>query len=147
MKLKQMKIYSPVMMLGVISILNGCSSKEGTMTNSTSQVEYEQKLEQDISIKEIYNQAANILLEADEKLSEQTVEDSSKGNTISSVEAIQNINTFADLLQKYKDSSEDNKKIIQGNLEQIDIKKEIKKVLVNIVNGNQEAEVIDKTNL
>ena len=68
MKLKQMKIYSPVMMLGVISILNGCSSKEGTMTNSTSQVEYEQKLEQDISIKEIYNQAANILLEADEKL-------------------------------------------------------------------------------
>ena len=84
MKLKQMKIYSPVMMLGVISILNGCSSKEGTMTNSTSQVEYEQKLEQDISIKEIYNQAANILLEADEKLSEQTVEDSSKGNTISS---------------------------------------------------------------
>lgn len=147
MKLKQMKIYSPVMMLGVISILNGCSSKEGTMTNSTSQVEYEQKLEQDISIKEIYNQAANILLEADEKLSEQTVEDSSKGNTISSVEAIQNINTFADLLQKYKDSSEDNKKIIQGNLEQIDIKKEIKTVLEYIVNGNQEAEVIDKATL
>ena len=37
-----MKIYSPVMMLGVLSILNGCSSKEGTMTNSTSQIEYEQ---------------------------------------------------------------------------------------------------------
>ena len=156
MKLKKMKVYSSVMILGVLSMLNGCSSKEGTMTNSTSQVEYEQNLEeennyadskQNINPSEVYNQAANILLEADEKLSEQTVEDSSKGNTISSVEAIQNINTFADLLQKYKDSSEDNKKIIQGNLEQIDIKKEIKTVLEYIVNGNQEAEVIDKDTL
>ena len=42
MKLKKMKVYSSVMMLGVLTMLNGCSSKEGTMTNSTSQKEYEQ---------------------------------------------------------------------------------------------------------
>ena len=46
MKLKKMKVYSSVMMLGVLTMLNGCSSKEGTMTNSTSQVEYEQTLEE-----------------------------------------------------------------------------------------------------
>ena len=73
MKLKKMKVYSSVMILGVLSMLNGCSSKEGTMTNSTSQVEYEQNLEeennyadskQNINPSEVYNQAANILLEA-----------------------------------------------------------------------------------
>ena len=74
MKLKKMKVYSSVMMLGVLTMLNGCSSKEGTMTNSTSQVEYEQNLEeennyadskQNINPSEVYNQVANILLDAD----------------------------------------------------------------------------------
>ena len=156
MKLKKMKVYSSVMMLGVLSMLNGCSSKEGTMTNSTSQVEYEQNLEeennyadlkQNINPSEVYNQAASILLEADENLSEQTPEESIKNDISSSQEAIQNINTFANLLQKYKDSFDENKKYVQDDLKQINIKEEIAKALESIVNKNQENDSSDKMTL
>lgn len=157
MKLKKMKVYSSVMMLGVLTMLNGCSSKEGTMTNSTSQVEYEQtleesnnnsaQLEQDTSIEEVYNQVANILLDADQKLSLQAVNESTENNETSSIEAVQNINNYIDLLQKYVDSFDENKKYVQDDLEQINIKEEIAKAFESIINENQENNHIDKFTL
>ena len=157
MKLKKMKVYSSVMMLGVLTMLNGCSSKEGTMTNSTSQVEYEQtleesnnnsaQLEQDTSIEEVYNQVANILLDADQKLSLQAVNESTENNETSSIEAVQNINNYIDLLQKYVDSFDENKKYVQDDLEQINIKEEIAKAFESIINENQENDHIDKFTL
>lgn len=146
MKLNKLKIYSSMMTLGVLSILNGCSSKEGTMTDGISKYEYEQLLEeesdfaqlqQNTNPSDVYNQAADILLEADQKLSEQTTQNSTENITLPSIEAIQNINTFINLLEKYKESFDENKGYIEDDLNAINIKEEIAKALEWIVNGNQ----------
>lgn len=141
MILNKMKVYSPVMMLGVVSMLSGCSSQSGVMTRGMSEVEEnnereenngEIELERDFDKEETYEQAAKILLSADKSVLEKAMSITDIDSSESYRDSKEVIKRFAELLEKYSEAYDENKKYVQDDLNQINIKSTVEEALEKI---------------